>query len=129
MVGIQADLLDAPSGPEGLPLIFVNTHSDFPAHGKGDLAKRQRGDLPRLIEVDDKLGISNDCSDLKAMDTIITILYNYNPALLHRFLDYDDIGVGFRRCSCDQERYDIDIKVLGFGWLVSCASSPFSIPY
>ena len=132
MVPIEVHLLDQPPGPEGLPLIFVDTHPDFPAHGKGDPAKRQRGDIPRLLEVHDIMlgfGISNDCSDLKAMDAMITILYNYNPALLHQFLDYDDIGVGFRCYSHNQERYDIEIKTLGFGWTVSWASSPFSIPY
>ena len=124
MEPIEVSPLNYPHGPEGLPLKFVDTHPDFPAHGKADPAKRQRGDIPRLLEVHHSMGFgpSNDCTDLKAMDAMITILYNYNPALLQKFFAYSESEWAFRRYSYNREKYDIEIKVQGFTWQACGAS-------
>lgn len=119
---VQVKLLETPPGPSGTPLRFVEHHPDFPLDGKPDLDKGQKGQQPRLVEVHgpNAFGPSSDCSNLTGMDAVITILYNYNPALLQKFLDPDEHEkLYFRYRTFKSEKYDIQISRMERNFFVS----------
>ena len=129
MAVLEVDLLEEPPGSRGVPLVFVETHPDFPPDGKADPSKGQK-DLyyplrktffPRLLEVHHREGFwfRIDCSNLKGIEAVINIIYNFNPALLQKFFDYTCGYVSWCRNSHQQQKYDIEITRSRNMWYVS----------
>ena len=122
---LEVNLLEDPPGPEGKPLKFVEDHPDFPPDGKPDPEKGQEGPQPRLLEVHGPTGFesSSDCSNLTCMDAIITILYNYNPALLQKAFNCEEnMRVRLRRKTYKLEKYDVEIIRNDRTWVVSAGT-------
>ncbi|KAL8823444.1 MAG: hypothetical protein Q9191_005849 [Dirinaria sp. TL-2023a] len=89
----------------GKPLgIFTGNLVSFPSE--------YRAGRPRLIDVwhsSLRFTADTDCSRLRVMDAILTILFNWDPMFLHAF--YTPLGneswiVTFNRFSRGQERFD-----------------------
>ena len=113
----------------GQPLgIFTGSLVTFPS-------EYRRG-RPRLIDVwDSSFGFNadTDCSRLRAMDAILTILWNWDPVLLHAFyapMSNESWIVTWNRFTGTQERFDMEIKRWGAVVTVRlrCPSAPRSPP-
>lgn len=116
-LGVLFDPLGKTYGPAlTQPLKFVQDNPDFPPDGVP-------GKNARLIDVTPGTGfnVETSCYDLRILDAMITILYNYNPVLLEKVLDFKNVySVTFKRFS--YEMYDLDIERTAGNLMVNSTS-------
>jgi len=88
----------------GMPLRLLTGIQEFPPEY---IEKR-----PRLIDIYHPLGFDStkDCSRLRCMDAIMTILWYYDPEVLTHFAGLDNWSVTYNRFAGVEGRLDIEIR-------------------
>jgi len=88
---------------DGAPLRLLTEIQEFPPDY---LEKR-----PRLIDIYHPLGFNSitDCSRLRCMDAIMTILWYYDPEVPKQFAGLENWRVTYNRFAGLQGRLDIEI--------------------
>ena len=101
-------MADTPVGTEGtVPLRIVAHNPQFPP----DL----HSERPRLIDVRSPDGFQSttDCTNLRTMDAILTILHHDSPQLLKKVWakpDLSDTTLEYNRCAGREELFDLYIE-------------------
>lgn len=88
---------------DGLPLRLLTEIREFPPDY---LEKR-----PRLVDIYHPLGFGSikDCSRLRCMDAIMTILWYYDPAVLTLYAGLENWKVAYYRSAGPEGRFEIRI--------------------
>jgi len=88
---------------DGAPLRLLTEIQEFPPDY---LEKR-----PRLIDIYHPLGFNSitDCSRLRCMDAIMTILWYHDPEVLKQFAGLENWRVTYDRCAGLEGRFDMKI--------------------
>lgn len=63
-----------------------------------------------IVDGPGKFSCNTDCSELTALDTVMTIVHSYNPLLLDKFLEWEKPNaVGLYYFSSEDTKYDLEV--------------------